>query len=137
MAEQLLGSEMTLLYDSSVIAYATDLDMEVNKESIEVTSLASNGWKEFKTDLKDWSVSFNGLVTKTDSSTSIDYDDLMYDIKNSTSAVTVAIKPNVSSNKYEEGTGYLTSLKMSGAVGDKVTFSGSIQGTGELTTKTE
>lgn len=136
MAEQILGSEMTLVYDGSVIAYATDFDMEINKETIDVTSLASNGWKEYKTDMKEWSLSFNGLVTRTDSSTSIDYDDLVYDIKNDSSTVVVAIKPDITSNKYEEGNGLLTSVKFAGTVGDKVTFSGSIKGTGSLETKT-
>lgn len=132
----LLGSQMTVLYDSSVIAFATDFDVEINKEAIDITTLASDGWKENMVDLKDWSISFNGLVSATDASANIDYDDLLYDIKNNSTAVTVGIKPTVASNKYETGSAFLTSLSMSGATGDKVTFAGTLTGTGALTSLT-
>ena len=135
MARKVLGSEMSVLYDSSVIAYTTDFDLEVNKETIDVTSLASGSWKEFDVDFKDWGVNFNGLVTRTvaDGSANIDYDDLLSQIKTNDSSIRIAIKPtDISGNKFEIGWGLLTSVKASGAVGDKVTFSGSIQGTGTL-----
>lgn len=133
---QILGSEMVILYDSSVLAYATDFDLTVDKNVIEVTTLASDGWKEFKVDMKEWSVSCSGAVTVTDASGLIDYDALMYDIKNNDIAITVAIKPDITSNKYEEGSAYIKSIKETGSVGDKMTFSVEFQGTGSLTTKT-
>jgi predicted secreted protein len=132
----LLGSQCTVLYDSSVVGFATDFDLTVNKESIDITKLTSGSWKENMVDMKDWSISFNGLVTTTDASVTINYDDLMYDIKNSSTAVTVGIKPTATSNKYETGLAFLTTLGMSGTVGDKVTFAGTLTGTGALTTST-
>ena len=60
----ILGKAMTLTYDSKVIARCTDFTLEVNKEPIDITTVQSAGWTEKKVDLKEWSISFNALVTR-------------------------------------------------------------------------
>ena len=133
----LLGPQMTILYDASLIAYAQDFDFTVNREVIDITTLSSGYWKEHMVNMKDWSISFNGLVTSTDASdVSIGYDGLLYDIKNQSSSITVGIKPNASGNKYETGKAFLSTLSMSGTVDGAVTFSGEVVGTADLSTYT-
>ena len=61
----ILSKEFAIIYGGEVIAYATDFSLERNKEIIEILRLGSN-WKEKLADLKDWKVSFNALVTRTD-----------------------------------------------------------------------
>jgi len=131
--ETILSKEMTLSYDSKVIALCTDFTLEINKEEIDITSLNSDGWKEKKVDLKEWSVSFNGLVTRGTDATYSVYDDLLADILDTDTAITVAMADTDGSATISlSGSAFLTSLQTGVKVGDKVTFSGKLSGTGAL-----
>ena len=135
MPKTILGQEMTIQYDGSVFGVATSYGLNINKSMVDVTSLISGGWKEQYPDYKDWSVDFEGLVSRTTGDNSRGYDYLVMDIKRDASIV-IAIKPNFASNKYEEGVGFISKIALKGGKDGAVTFSGSVTGTGPLTTKT-
>lgn len=65
-----LSSEFTIIYGGEVIAYCTDFTLEKNKEIIDITKLGDT-WKNKKVDMKDFSVSFNGMVTRGDTVTAL------------------------------------------------------------------
>lgn len=118
---------------NETLAFATDFDFEVNKETIDITTLASAGWKSFLVDLKEWKVSFSGLVTRgVPGAGEISYDELMTSLIGSDTDFTVIIKTTTTADQYHIGQAKLMSMKASGSVGDKLTYSGEMQGTSVL-----
>jgi len=130
MAGELLSKTVSITYGGVAIAKLTGWSLEVNKETVDITNLDSAGWKEFLVDLKDWSISFDGIVTRTGTG---DYEELLQDMIATDTAVAIIISDSAAATNDISGSGYITSLPLTGAVGDKQTFSGSIQGTGALT----
>lgn len=135
MPKTILGQEFTLFYDSSVFGAATSCGLNIDKTMVDTTTLASAGWKEQYPDYKSWSVDFDGLVSRTTGDASRGYDYLVMDIKRDASVV-ISVKPSFASNKYEEGVGFINKLSLKVGKDGAVTFSGSVAGTGLLTTKT-
>lgn len=132
-----LSKEMLLWIGTDLVAFTTDFDFEVNKETIDVTTLSSAGWKAYLVDLKEWKVSFSGLVTRgTEGATETGWEELLTSLIGSDSTLTISIKTGVGGDQYITGSVFLTSLKMSGSVGDKLTYSGEMQGTGAFTLPT-
>jgi len=137
MATPILGKEMTLIFDSSVFAYCTDFTLNLDKTTVDITSISSNGWKDLKAMDKSWSIDFNGMVSRTaasDSSRGFEY--MINSLVSSDASVLCAIKPSISGNTYYQGGAYITSVKMQGGVGKAVTFSGKLDGTGTLSSTT-
>jgi hypothetical protein len=133
----MIGNEFAVIYDGSTCGMATDYSLTVNKKIIDTTTLSSGTWNDSKVGSKNWKVDFNGMVSRTVGDASIGYSAIMTKFLASDASVGIAIVPNVSSNFYLTGSGFTDSIKMSGGVGDKpVTFSGSITGTGPLTSTT-
>ena len=128
MANELLSKTASITYGGVAIAKLTGWSLEINKETVDITNLDSAGWKEFLVDLKDWSISFDGIVTRTGTG---DYEELLADMIATDTAVAITIADTAASTTIS-GNGFITSLPITGAVGDKQTFSGSIQGTGAL-----
>ena len=135
MPNYILGKEMTIQYNGLTVGAGTSYGLNINKAMVDVTSLASAGWKDQYPDIKDWSVDFDGLVSKTVGDASVGFDYLMNSIKTDAS-VSIALKPTAATNKYESGVGYITKLSLKGGKDGVVTFSGSVTGTGPLTTMT-
>lgn len=59
-----LSKEFVIFYADQAIARATDFTFEINKQTIDVSSLQSGDWKELMVDMKEWKVTFNVLVTR-------------------------------------------------------------------------
>lgn len=130
----ILGKSMTLSYGGKVIARTSDFSLEINKEIVDITTLMSAGWKEKLVDMKDWKVSFNALVTRGADATYTVYDALLSDLLTNDSAVAIAIDDTgVGGTISLAGSAFLVSLSTGVTVGDKVTYSGSLEGTGALT----
>jgi predicted secreted protein len=124
---------MTLSIGGKVIARCTDFTLEINKEVIEITSLSSQGWKEKLVDLKEWKVSFNALVTRGADATYSVYDEMLTNIVSSDDALTVAMADTgVGGTIGLSGSAFLTALSTGVQVGDKMTYNGSLEGTGAL-----
>ena len=222
-----LSSEFTIIYGGEVIAYATDFTLERNKEIVDITKLGDT-WKNKKTVLKDFSISFNAMITRGDTVTAslwsvstaysagdyvvlagnayeaqgsttgdnpttddgtnwletsdyasgttyaagdmvyyqtveeekriyislvgsnlgnnppdsatqwerleTNYESLLNELKSNDTAVKCTIKPTAAGETYYYGDGVITSLSASIGVADKATFSGTFEGTGELST---
>ena len=120
MATPLFSKLCKVQIDSSTIGYATDFSLSLNKDMIEIAILSSSGAKASIPDMYGWTVSGSGLVVRNIGMTAGDYG--MFNIATNMLAATdasvlVAIVPDVSTNKYFEGTGYFSSLSMEGGVG--------------------
>ena len=70
----------------------------------------------------------------TPDASTIGWDELLLDMKATDTPVTVTMTSTDSGDWVETGTAIITSLKMSGTTGDKVTYSGDLQGSGSLVT---
>lgn len=127
-----MGKEFSLSYSGKTIGYCTDFDFDISKDTEEVSHLGSEGWKEFFTSgMKEWSISFNGLVTKgTLESGKTDYDNLLESLEDNDNSVTIVITSPTGLST-QTGQAFLTNLKMS-VVQGVITYSGSLQGTGEI-----
>lgn len=137
MATEILSDEFLIQASGKTIARSTDFTLNDNGSPIEITNFDSAGWKEFVMGLQDWSVDVNGLVVRSGTSISgmTSYDTLKA-AKKAKTPITIAIKATVTGDKYESGTGYITKISTSYKLGDKATYSISIQGTGSLSTLT-
>lgn len=132
-----LAKEMSISHDGDTLLLVTDFTFEVNKETIDVTTLDDAGWRSFLVDLKDWKISGSANQGKgTAGASEAGWDELMVDLKADTAAVAVVFTSTDVDDFLETGTGFLTSLSASGSVGDKITYSFEIQGTGAIVTTT-
>lgn len=136
MPTPILGREMVVIYDSSVVGFATDFTWGGDKDFVEITTLSSGGNKEFLPVSKSYAFDFNGLVSKTSGDSSRGYNYIMSNFINSDASVVAGIKLEVSGNTYYEMTAYLKSVKAQGDKDGLVTFSGSVQPTGAVRIKT-
>jgi len=136
MSNYLLSKQMSIVIDGSTLGCATDFSLSVNKDIIEIACMTSSS-KEKIPDLYNWSISFSGMVIKTTAKAAgtTGIEDLMSSIM-SDASVSVYVLPDVASNKYWSGGGYLASVSMDGGTGAGVTFSGEISGDGALTEQT-
>jgi hypothetical protein len=125
---------MSIVIDGSTLGCATDFALSISKDMIEIACLTATGAKQSIPDLYGWNVSFSGLrmQSKTVDSGAMSYDVLANKIITSDASVAIYLLPNVSTNKYMTGSGYISSLSMEGGVGSPVTFSGEIVGDGPL-----
>ncbi len=147
MANEKLSKELILkVYNVAAAAYVTvarttAYTMEVNKETVEVTSFDSSGWRDFLVDLKDFAMSAEGIILRTTTAGFRNYEQLLTDLIGSDSTIIMQlIDPAVytsatdgTSFAHEVGAVFLTSLPISGSLGDKQTYSMTAQGTGALT----
>lgn len=154
MANEKLSKELIIkLWDVTAnawetVARTTSYSFEVNKETIDVTSFDSDGWKEFLVDLKESDLSGDSLVLRTTESGKINYEELLSSLIGSDTLIAVQlINPNAASlatgdtdtpaeakaYAHEILTGFLTSLSLSGSVGEKQTFSWAVKPSGKVT----
>ena len=130
MANELLSKTMSITNEGVAIARLTGWSLEVNKETVDITNFDSaSAWREFLVDLKDWSVSFDGIVTRTGTG---DYEEMLAELIATDTSVTIVLDDSAASTDIS-GEGFITSIPLTGSLGDKQTFSGTIQGTGALT----
>ena len=137
-----LAKEFVLSISGMVIARCTDFSLSLGKNTVDITSFDSDGFEEYIADNKNWNISFGSMVTRdhgvgTSNGTgwgSGVYLNLFDHWASSTSdyPVAVGIGDSGTAQEYFTGLGILTELSMDGAVGDKITYSGTIQGSGKL-----
>lgn len=128
MANELLSKTVSITYDSVAIVKITGFSLEVNKETIDITSFDAAGWKEFLVDLKDWSISYDAIVARTGTGT---YETMLVDLIADDVFKAVTFADSAASTTFS-GNGHITSCPLTGSVGDKQTYSCTIQGTGAL-----
>jgi predicted secreted protein len=147
MANEKLAKELIIkVFDSisgawETVARTTSYSFEVNKETVDITSFDSNGWKEFLVDLKEFNLSGDGIVVRTAQAGFVNYEELLTSLINSDTALAVQfINPAVytsatdgTSFAHEVVKAFLTSLPVAGSLGDKQTYSFTMSGTGAVT----
>jgi predicted secreted protein len=132
MANELLSKTVTISYGGQAIAKLTGWSLEVNKETVDITNFDSpNAFKEFLVDLKEWTISFDGIVTRT-SATDGDYQEILESIISSDAVVAITIADSALTGGDITGNAFFTGVSLSGSLGDKQTQSGSLQGTSTL-----
>lgn len=129
-----LSKEFVVVYGGEVIARCVDFDFEINKTVIDLTTLDSDSWREILADQKEWRITFNALIAKEGAA---NYDAMLSDIKTNDDPVTVAIGGREVGDAIEEGDAILTQLSFNASVGERASYSGTLEGTGALETKTQ
>jgi len=131
--EPILSKNFTFTYGGTAIGTCKDFTLDINKETIDVTTLDSDGWKQKLVDLKEWSFSFNALVVRgSDTPDRETFSELVYDLINTDTVVEVVFGDGGSGTLTLTGDCFITSMSLSGAVGDVSTYSGSAEGTNDL-----
>ena len=124
-----LSKSVVLSHDSVAIARLTGWSLEVNKEPVDITSFDSQSWKEFLVDMKEWNMSFDGIVVRSGAG---NYEVILDDIITNDTAVTVSLVDSDGTLTTTSGDGFIIGVSLTGSLGDKQTMSGKIQGTGVL-----
>ena len=112
--------------------------MNVNHSPREITNKESGGFKEILEGLRDFSIDIDGAYAWTNAggvalTNGID-DVLETNVLNARQAVTFIFGDTASTSDISySGSGFITSVSMTGGTEDSATFSLSIEGTGVLT----
>ena len=140
-----LAKEFVVKVGDMVVARCTDFSFSINRETIDVTSFDTDGWVEKMSDNKDWSISFGSMVTRDISTgdpgweTGLEgvgsgtYDNLLDHFLEGTADYPVTVALSLGTAAFISGPGFLQEMTIDGSVGDKATFSGTIEGGGKLT----
>ena len=141
-----LAKEFVVKVGGMVIARCTDFSMSVDKQTIDITSFDSGSWDEFIGGNKNWTIDFSSMVTRDFGTACHDntglgsgtfanlFDHLVDD--DSDFGATIGIGDSDGpTGSYWEGCGILSGLNFDGSVNAAITYSGSVQGSGELAMK--
>lgn len=126
----ILGTDLILSYREaggsySPFAASSNCSFDVSTSQVDVTSYASDWFKEFKNDVSQWSLICDGLITIGD----YDYKDLL-DAQLNRTKVTVRFYIGTPSVNQVYGFGYITSITLNGSTEQVATYSVNIQGFG-------
>ena len=124
----LLGKSLTVQIGSTVITNLTSNSLDMSTDMVEVTTKSSGTHKEYLPNFQDLTLEAEGIYTKTASS--LGYEDFLTS-KLAGTSVSWVWGDGVSGAPKLSGTGYLTSLTVDAPMDDVVTFSLSIQNTGD------
>jgi predicted secreted protein len=137
-----LAKEFVIKVNDMVIARCTDFSLSLGKNTVDITSFDSEGFEEYIADTKNWNISFGSMVTRehgAGTSVGTGYGSgvflNLFDHWASASSdypVVVGIGDSGTAQEFFSGYGILTELSVDGSVGDKITYSGTIQGSGKL-----
>ena len=136
MGSPLFSKLMNIKIDASTIGCATDFNLAINKDTIDIACLSSTGAKQTVPDMYGWTVSGSGLVFKTVGQSGYSIFDMSNKLLTSDASVYVTLIPDVSANQYYGGAGYFTALTYSGGVGAAVKYTFEIKGDGVLSVLT-
>jgi predicted secreted protein len=130
-----LGKTMVLRITGTptVITNLTSNSLSFTTDMIDVTTKSSGTHKEYLPNFQDLTIDFEGVYTITPSTAG--FEDLLTSKLDGT-AVTWEFGTTVTGTPKWSGSGYITGLDVDAPMDDKVTFSGSIQNTGDPTVGT-
>jgi predicted secreted protein len=109
-------------------------DLSIDFDTIDVTSDTGERWKEYIAGLKGFSGNFEGNFVEDSSAGSdlISFKEL-YDYATAGTAVTVAFTSQVTDNIKFSGLCLINNLSITSPIGDRLTFTCGLLGTGALT----
>jgi predicted secreted protein len=131
MSNELHSKSLVLKYNSTAIARVDNFSFVTNKGTVEITNFDSNDWREFLAGLKDFQITFSGMVVR-DAGVTNDYDDLLNELMTNDTPVAMNIFDSVAS-KTIAGNVIINTLTLQAAVGEAQKYNGTLQGTGALT----
>ena len=123
---------------NNLVAFAQNCTLTVNQSIREITNKESAGFKESLEGLRDFSIDVDGAYAWTNAAgaaltNGID-DVLEANVLNARQAVTFIFGDTAATSDVSySGSGYITSISMTGGTEDTATYSMSIEGTGVLT----
>lgn len=123
---------------TNLVAFAQNCTLNVNHSPREITNKESNGFKEILEGLRDFSIDIDGAYAWTNAggtalTDGVD-DVLETNVLNARQAVTFIFGDTQSTSDISySGSGFITSVSLTGGTEDTATYSMSIEGTGVLT----
>ena len=106
--------------------------LSIGNDTFDITTKDSNGWRELKPGLRNWTISGEFLFAED---STYGFTDL-FAVLNGRTSVAVKFTSNTSGDKYYHGSCFITSLEMGADMEDAQTFSATFEGTGALTEST-
>lgn len=122
---------------TNLVAFAQNCTININHSPREITNKESGGFKEILEGLRDFSIDVDGAYAWTDASGTAltnGADDLVN--SNILTRATVDFifgDTQATSDVSYSGSGYITSVSLTGGTEDTATYSLTIEGTGSLT----
>lgn len=122
---------------TNLVAFAQNCTININHSPREITNKESGGYKEILEGLRDFSIDVDGAYAWTDASGTAlanGADDLVN--SNILTRATVDFifgDTQATSDVSYSGSGYITSISLTGGTEDTATYSMTIEGTGVLT----
>ena len=123
---------------TNLVAFAQNCTLNVNHSPREITNKESGGYKEILEGLRDFSIDIDGAYAWTNAggtalTDGVD-DVLETNVLNARQAVTFIFGYTASTSDISySGSGFITSVSLTGGTEDTATYSMSIEGTGVLT----
>ena len=117
--------------DEFKLMHSTSCSLSVNADTIDVSTKDSQGFRDLIGGQKSFSLSADGLMDFASTLSTTDTDELFTNMMNRTS-VTFTFALDVQAGYKYTGSGFITSLEISGGMEDAPTYSVSIEGTGEI-----
>lgn len=111
------------------VAGQRSVSLERNMETMETTTKDSNGYKEFVSGLKDWTISADGVIVQSDAGFTALEDAYL-------SGEPVEVQISTGTTNVYKGLAIITSFPIEAPYDDLATYSLSFQGTGALTKTT-
>ncbi len=123
---------------TNLVAFAQNCTINVNHSTREITNKESAAWKEVLSGLRDYSIDVDGAYAWTNAGGSALTNGIDDILQTNIIAGRVAIDfifgdTAATSDVSYAGSGYVTSISMTGGTEDTATYSLSIEGTGALT----
>ena len=123
---------------TNLVAFAQNCTLNVNHSPREITNKESGGFKEILEGLRDFSIDIDGAYAWTNASgvalTDGADDVLETNVLNARQAVSFIFGDTASTSDISySGSGYITSVSLTGGTEDTATYSLTIEGTGVLT----
>ncbi|MFZ2905326.1 MAG: phage tail tube protein [Cyclobacteriaceae bacterium] len=127
------ASRVRLKIGSVAIEDLENCELNIDAETIDVTTMESNGWSEFLHGVKNWTMTGSGIV---DFGATEGVDEIADDIIAGAIGSVEFTTTQTGDTKFS-GSALYTNLKIGAEVEGKCTFSFSLQGTGVLTKGTQ
>ncbi|MCX7805043.1 MAG: phage tail tube protein [Planctomycetota bacterium] len=123
------GYSCTLKIGGSAVAYARDVKLDSSAGTIDVSSRAGSGWKEFLAGLREWGVSIDHLWVPSNAQ--------MQALRAAFLAGTTVTVQVLDDGGYGfSGTAYVTGIEHGQPLEGGVTFACTLKGTGALSVVT-
>ena len=118
--------------DEFKLMHSTSCSLSMNVDMIDISTKDSNGFRDILAGQKSFSLSADGLMDFASTGSTTDTDELFTSMMGRT-GVTFTFALDVQSGYKYTGTGFISSMEITGGVEDAPTYSVSIEGNGQIT----